>query len=127
MIRIAAIGLTGAVLTLILRQQRPELAAVSALASGLVILFLVMEQILPLMAFLRDLSERYGLDEGAFGSVLRIVGVAYIGEFGVQACKDAGEASIAAKVELGAKVIILGLCLPIAVNILELLSGLLPG
>ena len=43
-----------------------------------------------------------------------------------RACKDAGENAIASKVELGGKVIMLGLCVPVVINLLELLSSILP-
>lgn len=61
-----------------------------------------------------------------FSTMLKVTGIAYIAEFGVQACKDAGENAIASKVELGAKILILSLCVPVVMNLLELLASILP-
>ena len=47
-----------------------------------------------------------------FTTMLKVTGIAYIAEFAVQACKDAGETGIASKIELSAKILILGMCAP---------------
>ena len=54
------------------------------------------------------------------------MGIAYIAEFGAQVCKDAGEGSIAAKIELAAKILVVVLALPIIVAILESILRLIP-
>lgn len=126
MIRIAGIGIAGALLAVLLRQQRPELAPTVSLATGVVVLAMVLSEAFGLVESLRDMAERFSIDMDVISTVLRITGVAYIAEFGVQACIDAGEMGIASKVELGAKVLIMGMCVPIAVNILDVLTQMLP-
>ena len=120
MIKIVSIGIIGALLTLVLRPIRPELAMLCALATGALVVFSVIDQAALL------LSKLAQMDAEIFTTMLKITGVAYIAEFGVQACKDAGENAIASKVELGGKVIMLGLCVPVVINLLELLSSILP-
>ncbi len=126
MIKIISIGIIGALLTLILRPLRPELAMLCALATGALVVFAVIDQAVDLLSKLAAISARFQTDASIFGTMLKITGVAYIAEFGVQACKDAGENAIAAKVELGGKVIMLSLCVPVVVNLLELLASVLP-
>ena len=41
-------------------------------------------------------------------------------------CRDIGEGGIAAKVEMGGKVMVLSLSLPVATALIELVAGLLP-
>ncbi|MFR4250262.1 MAG: SpoIIIAC/SpoIIIAD family protein [Christensenellales bacterium] len=126
MIKIVSIGIIGALLTLVLRQLRPELAMLCALITGAVLVFSIIDQAALLLAKLAEISARFETDAGIFSTMLKITGVAYIAEFGVQACRDAGENAIASKVELGGKVVMLGLCVPVVVNLLELLSAVLP-
>ena len=52
--------------------------------------------------------------------------MAYITEFGSQICKDMGENSIASKIELGGKVIIMILGLPILTALTETILEILP-
>lgn len=126
MIKIVSIGIIGALLTLVLRQLRPELAMLCALITGAVLVFSIIDQAALLLAKLAEISARFETDAGIFSTMLKITGVAYITEFGVQACRDAGENAIASKVELGGKVVMLGLCVPVVMNLLELLSAVLP-
>jgi len=59
-------------------------------------------------------------------TLLRIVGLAYLAEFGAQVCRDAGEGNIAARIEFAAKVIILVLAVPIIVAVMESILSLIP-
>ena len=59
-------------------------------------------------------------------TLLRVIGIAYLAEFGAQVCRDAGEGSIASRIELAAKVIILVMAVPIVVEIMESILLLLP-
>jgi len=58
--------------------------------------------------------------------ILKVIGIAYIAEFGAQVCRDAGEGAVAAKVELAGKALVLLLALPIVYAILDFVGRLLP-
>jgi stage III sporulation protein AD len=58
--------------------------------------------------------------------VLKITGIAYIAEFGAEVCKDAGEGSIASKIELAGKVTIIVLAVPIITSLLDLIIKVMP-
>lgn len=59
-------------------------------------------------------------------TILKIIGIAYIAEFGTQLAKDAGQGSIASKIELAGKILILVMALPILTVIIETVVQLLP-
>ncbi len=59
-------------------------------------------------------------------TILKIIGIAYIAEFGAQIAKDAGQAAIASKIELAGKVLILVLAIPILTAVIEMVLSLLP-
>jgi len=59
-------------------------------------------------------------------TILKIIGVAYIAEFGAQICRDAGEGAIASKVEFAAKVIVIVLAIPVIAAVFDYLLKLLP-
>lgn len=60
-------------------------------------------------------------------TILKIIGIAYIAEFGAQITKDAGQGAIASKIELAGKVLILLMAIPIITAIIKQVIGLLPG
>lgn len=59
-------------------------------------------------------------------TILKIIGIAYIAEFGAQLTKDAGQGAIASKIELGGKILILTMAIPILTVIIETVIGLIP-
>jgi stage III sporulation protein AD len=60
-------------------------------------------------------------------TILKIIGIAYIAEFGAQITKDAGQGAIASKIELGGKILILTMAIPILTVIIETVLGMIPG
>ncbi|MHB8157554.1 MAG: stage III sporulation protein AD, partial [Desulfocucumaceae bacterium] len=60
------------------------------------------------------------------GTILKIVGIAYIADFGAQICRDAGEGAVASKIEFAAKIMVLVLAVPIVVAVLNSLLKIVP-
>ena len=58
--------------------------------------------------------------------IVKIVGIAFLAEFAVSICKDSGESAIASKIELGSKIIIISMSVPIISSLLELIVKILP-
>ncbi len=124
-VKIVGLGLVAGVLAIILREQRPALATLLSLAAGALILFLVLDRVSGIVDVLEDLAVRANVDGLYLGIVLKVIGVAFLAEFGGQVLRDAGESSLASKVELGGKVIILVLAIPIIAAILQALTNML--
>ena len=58
--------------------------------------------------------------------LIKITGIAILTEFMVSICKDSGETAIANKVDLGGKVIIMSMSIPIMSSLLETIIKILP-
>ena len=59
-------------------------------------------------------------------TILKIIGIAYIAEFAAQISKDAGQGAIASKIELGGKILILAMAIPILTVMIETIIQLIP-
>jgi len=118
-------GLLAAVLIVLIRQHRPELALLLSIGAGAVLFILVLGKIGAVIDVLRDLAARANVNMVYLGVVLKIVGIAYIGDFGAQLCRDAGEGALAAKIEFAAKVLILVLAVPIVLAVMDSLLKIL--
>ncbi len=118
-------GLVAVVCLAVLRPIRPELAVLLSLAAAALIFAALLPRIAQIITLLQDLADKGGVDADYLGVVLRIIGVAYIAEFGAQIARDAGEGAIATKVELGGKILILTMAVPILLAILQLIVRLL--
>ncbi|MDQ7792997.1 MAG: stage III sporulation protein AD [bacterium] len=125
-LQVAGLALVTLVVLLLIRQDRPELAVQLTMALGAVIFALVLGRVLGILEALETLATRAGVDRYHLGTVLRIIGVAYVAEFAAQVCRDAGEGAVAGKVEMAGKVLILAMALPIILAVLDAVLGVLP-
>ncbi|HOB87474.1 MAG TPA: stage III sporulation protein AD [Bacillota bacterium] len=125
-IQIVGLGLVATLLVLVLREQRPEMAMMVSLVAGAIILLLVVDRLVAAVQVITEMAVGAGINLTYLQTLLRIVGLAYLAEFGAQVCRDAGEGNIAARIEFAAKVIILVLAVPIIVAVMESILSLIP-
>src|SRR5690554_8061535 len=93
--------------------------------TGAIIFTLILDKIQIIIDLLQSLADQANISSYYLVIVLKIVGVAYLAEFGAEICRDAGESALATKIEVAAKVGVLVLAIPIIVAIQESVMGLL--
>ncbi len=120
------IGIVATFAVLIIKSHRPEIAIQITIAAGLVIIVLLLGRITSIVKMLEEFAAKSDLDFKYFSLLLKIVGIAYICEFGAEVCRDAGETAIASKIELAGKVVILAMAVPIVSALVEIMAGILP-
>ncbi|CAH1217944.1 MULTISPECIES: stage III sporulation protein AD [unclassified Paenibacillus] len=125
-IQVVGLALIATVLILVIKEQKPMFAFLIAAATGIVIFMLLIGKIGSVIDVLKRLAENSGMESVYLKTVLKIIGIAYIAEFGAQIVRDAGQESIASKIELAGKVLILVLAIPIIGIIIETVMKLMP-
>lgn len=125
-IKIIGIGLMALVIIIILKQYKPEYAIYVSMIAGVLILFLSMEKISGIINLLQSISEKTYINKNFLGILIKITGIAFLTEFAVSVCSDAGEKAIASKIEIGSKVVIITMSIPIITSLLELIIEILP-
>jgi len=124
-VKIVGVGLLAGMLISLLRQQKPELALQLSIAAGAMISLLMLARVMQVVEVLQTLSSKARVDETHLGIVLKIIGFAYVADFGSQILQDAGEKSMATKVEMAGKVLIMLLAVPILLAIMDTILKLL--
>ena len=124
--QIAGIGILATVIVIILKDTRPEFALYISIVTGVIIFSFVLSKLVYVIDVLRVLSTKANMETTYFSTILKIIGIAYITEFSSQISKDAGEGSIAMKIELGGKVLIMVLAIPILLALMDLILKILP-
>lgn len=122
--KIAALGVVGTVLAVILKTNKPEFAIGISITTGIAIFMLIKNDI---YASINAMSEAFydsGIDFSYFGVVLKVIGVSYITMFSSEMCRDAGQNAIASKVELGGKIIIFTAAMPVVLSLIRMLVGI---
>lgn len=125
-VQIVCIGIVAVILASAIKAQRPEIALQVSIITGIFIFLLVAVKLSAVIQFIQTFSKKADIDTTYLVILLKIVGIAYIAEFGAEVCKDAGECSIASKIELAGKVTIMILAVPIITSLLDLVVKLMP-
>lgn len=125
-IQIVGLGFVVTLLILIIKRERPEIAVQLSLAMVTIIFLLVLSKIGVVLNMFRDLAEKANISYTYLNTILKIIGIAYITEFGAQVCRDAGEGAIASKVEFAGKVFVMILAIPIIALVLDTIVRLIP-
>ncbi len=125
-LEIVGISIIAAILILVIKEERPELAFLLSLITGLIILILVIDQIGVVIDIIQRLAEKAEVDLIYFTTIMKIIGIAYIGEFGAEIVRDVGESALASKIELAAKILIMIIAIPIMLSLIETVIRLIP-
>lgn len=125
-IRIIGIGLLALIIIVILKQYKPEFAIYVSMIAGVLILVLAIQKLTGIINLLQSLANKTYINKSFLSILLKITGIAFITEFAVSICSDAGEKAIASKIEIGSKVIIIAMSIPIITSLLELVIEILP-
>lgn len=122
--RIVALGLVGTIFSVLLKKENPQISMLTGVATGILIFLMVSSPLRELIFLLRETAEQAGVGKGYFGIVLKVIGIAYLTQFGAQLCADAGESAIASKIELAGKVLMMTVAAPVLTGLLEMVMGL---
>ena len=125
-IKIIGIGLLAQIIIVILKQYKPEFAIYVSMIAGVLILVLAIQKLTGIINLLQSLANKTYINKSFLSILLKITGIAFITEFAVSICSDAGEKAIASKIEIGSKVIIIAKSIPIITSLLELVIEILP-
>jgi len=125
-IKIIGIGLIALIIIIIVKQYRPEFVIYVSLVAGALILLMVMDKIGGIIDLLTTLSNKTSINNEFLTLLIKITGIAFLAEFAVSICKDSGEVAIANKVDLGGKIIIISMSIPIIASLLETILKILP-
>ena len=90
------------------------------------ILTLIIDKLTNIVQLLQSISSKASINNNFLGILLKITGIAFLTEFAVSICKDSGESAIASKIEIGSKIIIISISIPIISNLLEIVIDILP-
>ncbi|QSS98919.1 stage III sporulation protein AD [Pontibacillus sp. ALD_SL1] len=125
-IKIVSFALVASVLTIIVKEQKSSIAFFLILFTGIIIFLILIREIAEVFTLLEYIAQKANVNGMYVETILKIIGIAYVAEFGAQITRDAGLGSVASKIELAGKVFILVLAIPILTAVIETILGFLP-
>ena len=125
-VKIIGIGLIALVIIIILKQYKPEYAVYVSLAASILILSLVFQKLFNVIDLLNNIASRTAINTTFIALLIKITGIAILTEFAVSICKDCGEGAIASKMDIGGKIMIVTVSIPVISSLLETVVKILP-
>ena len=119
--QIVAVGIIGAILSITIKTYNPTFSVVVTLSVVVLIFLALIPQFLSIIGLVERINRHIEGASGYIAVIIQIIGISYIAEIGANLCNDAGETAIASKVELAAKIIILGLAAPIIIDLIDMI------
>ncbi len=125
MIKVGIFGVAAAFLALVLKREKEEFAVLLILAAGVILFSYAVAQAAAVITFVQDILNGLSFDSDYLTVLLKMLGIAYVGEFAASVCQDAGYHSIAGQVQMFAKLSVVLLSLPYLAYFVEVVEGFL--
>lgn len=124
-IKLVGIGIVISIVTILLKQVKPELSIFAIIIGSVILLLYILNYFTSIFSTFNSILEKTNIDSQLFSLVIKIIGVGYLVEFGASICNDSGNSSIAEKIILGGKIIIFSMAVPIITSLFEVIMSLL--
>ena len=125
-IKIIGIAFIAVIIIVILKQYRPEFAIYASIIAGVLILTLASGTLSGIIDMIKSISSKTNINSEFLVILIKITGIAILTEFAVSICKDSGESAIASKVDIGGKIIIISISIPIINALVDTVVKILP-
>lgn len=125
-VKIIGIGFISLIIAIILKQYRPEFAIYVSIIAGVLIILTLTDKLSEIVNLIESVSAKSNVNTQYIMILIKITGIAILTEFAVSISEDAKESAIASKIDIGGKVLIISMSLPIIKALLETTIKILP-
>lgn len=124
-VKIGMLAVAGVLLAIPLKKEKSEYSLLLSMAICVFVFLFVITKIQVVFEFVERLEAMTDIDSDYIAILLKMIGIAYLAEFAIGVCKDAGFSSIGGQIEIFAKMSILVVSLPLLLTFLEMIGSLL--
>ena len=122
--KIFALAITAVIIISLIKAYKPEFVIEVTICASIILLYFIIEALGYGITYINDIYERLTYGKSYFPVIVKVLAIAYVTEFAVAICQDAGEKTIASKVELAGKIAIFFAAIPVFDSLLSLLNSL---
>ena len=122
---IAGLVIVISAIALVLRQNKPEYAMLTAIAGGIFILLIIVNQVGEVFDYAEKTMSKLNISMSSIIILFKALGISYISQFASDVCKDSGENAFAGKIELVGKIAIVVVALPLLDTFIEVIQKIL--
>ncbi len=125
-LQIVLFATVGALLIMAIREMAPQVSFLLSLTIAVILFLIALQKVTGVLVPIEKLAALADVNILFFATIVKIIGIAYVVEFGAQIARDAGVTSIASKIELVGKLFIIILAVPIITAVVDTVQHLLP-
>lgn len=115
----------GVLLAIKLKSIGSPLWVYLSMALSVFVLFYILNRLGFVMDFLNGVMSDIGLEAGYFEILIKIVGISYLCEFTSNICRESGFLAVASQIEIGGKLTMMVMSMPILLAIVETITSVL--
>lgn len=120
-----ALVILAIILALLIKSKSPELSTIVSIGLCLFIISISVSRLKVIAELINSISEYINIDRSYISVLLKMIGISYICEFASGISKDAGYSAVSSQIELVGKLTMLAIGLPIVLNVIDKIVGLL--
>ena len=124
-VKIAALGIVGTLLGILLKGQKKEYELFVTWGVSLCIFYFIMSKLELVLSVVNQMQEYVSLDTSYIAILVKMIGITYVSEFSANLCKDAGYQAVAGQIEMFGKLSILVISMPVLLVLLETIGEFL--
>ncbi|MDO4742953.1 MAG: stage III sporulation protein AD [bacterium] len=113
------LAVVSTILIIVLKKQTPEFAITVSVITGSILFYFLLKRFSPIYNELDSLFKKTGVDIKYFTAAFKALGICYITKFAADICNDFGQSSLAGKIELTGKIVIVSITIPLLRGIIE--------
>ena len=125
MTKVVVFALAGTLCAGVVRRGAPEFSILLALGTGMGVLLLSFDALRQVLEMVERMAQLAQLDQEILRPMIKTIALSILTKITSEVCKAAGEGGVAAFVETAGTVLALGVALPLAEGVLELMGRLL--
>ncbi len=122
---VCIIAVIASVLTLVLKKDRPEFSVIIAIAAGAIIIFMILPAAEGAAKLFVSISEIAGIGSEYISVIIKSCVIAIVSGVCASTCRDAGNSSLALKLEIAGRITIIVLAMPVINTLLNVILSVI--
>lgn len=119
LIQVIGITVIAVLVTIYLKQYKPEFSFAFATAVGAILLIFALLKLFHVAEQLESLFNLIDFNSSVFNILLKCLGITTVVDFTSDLCKDFGQNSLGNKIVLVGKIVVVTMCLPMISGIIK--------
>ena len=124
-LKICIFAIIGAFAITVVKEQNKEVSLILTVACSMGITFTIVEELSGIIENLISTIKNYGVNVSHISTVIKTVCIGYLAQVSIDLLEDMGAKSLANKIVLCAKIVIMSLSIPLIVEIVEIVGAIL--